>query len=47
MGTIAPLTGADVVAALSSVQGMLGREINPTVYPASEFREKLAKKIIL
>lgn len=35
---------SEVVAALSPVQGMLGREINPTVYPASEFREKLAKK---
>jgi len=34
----------DVVAALSSAQEKLGREINPTVYPASEFREKLAKK---
>jgi len=34
----------DVVAALSPAQDTLGREINPTVYPASEFREKIAKK---
>jgi len=33
----------DVVAALSPAQETLGREINPTVYPAAEFREKLAK----
>lgn len=34
----------DVVAALSPAQDTLGREINPTVYPAYEFREKIAKK---
>ena len=38
------VTFSDVVAALSQVQETLGREINPTVYPAREFREKLAKK---
>ena len=41
---IGQATFADVVAALSPVQEMLAREINPTVYPAAEFREKLAKK---
>ncbi len=32
---------SDVVAALSPAQRALGREINPTVYPVSEFRSKL------
>ena len=34
-------TFAEVVAALRQAQGRLGREVNPTVYTASEFREKL------
>ena len=32
---------ADVVAALHDAQAALGREVNPTVYPAAEFRKKL------
>jgi len=32
----------DVVSALGPVQETLGREVNPTVYPPSEFRSKLA-----
>ena len=32
---------SDVVSALGPAQKALGREINPTVYPASEFRSKL------
>ena len=35
-------TFAEVVAALSDAQEALGREINPTVYPAAEFHSKLA-----
>lgn len=41
---VGQITFANVVAALSPVQETLAREINPTVYPATEFREKLAKK---
>ena len=33
---------SDVVSALSPAQKALGREINPTVYPSSEFRSKLS-----
>ena len=32
---------SDVVSALSPAQRALGREINPTVFPVSEFRSKL------
>jgi hypothetical protein len=32
----------EVVAALGPAQRVLGREINPTVFPVSEFRSKLA-----
>lgn len=32
----------EVVSALSSAQKALGREVNPTVFPVSEFRSKLA-----
>lgn len=35
---------SDVVSALGSAQRVLGREINPTVFPASEFRSKLAAR---
>jgi predicted nucleotidyltransferase len=41
---IGQVTFSDVVAVLSPMQDTLGREINPTVYPAKEFREKLSKK---
>jgi uncharacterized protein len=33
---------SEVVSALSSAQKVLGREINPSVFPPSEFRSKLA-----
>lgn len=33
---------AEVVKSLRSAQETLGREINPTVYPADEFRSKIA-----
>lgn len=33
----------EVVTALRSAQETLGREINPTVYPADEFRSKVAE----
>jgi len=33
---------SDVVSALSPAERVLGREINPTVFPVSEFRSKLA-----
>ena len=33
---------SDVVSALGPAQKALGREINPTVFPVSEFRSKLA-----
>jgi predicted nucleotidyltransferase len=32
----------DVVAALNPAQKTLGREVNPTVFPTSEFRSKVA-----
>jgi predicted nucleotidyltransferase len=34
---------AEIVSALAAAQEKLGREVNPTVYPASEFSEKLRK----
>jgi len=40
-------TFAEVVAALSKAQETLGREINLTVYPAAEFRSKLASSHFL
>lgn len=38
---IGDVTFADVVNALASTHDALGREVNPTVYPPEEFREKL------
>jgi uncharacterized protein len=35
---------SEVVSALRPAQKALGREINPTVFPASEFRSKLAAR---
>ena len=35
-------TFAEVVSALHQAQNTINREINPTVYPLSEFRSKLA-----
>jgi len=32
----------EVVAAIGRIQDKLGREINPSVYPADEFRKKTA-----
>jgi predicted nucleotidyltransferase len=37
-------TFSDVVLALGPAQRVLGREINPTVFPVSEFRSKLAAR---
>jgi predicted nucleotidyltransferase len=39
---VGDVTFAQVVAALSPCQQQLGREINPTVFPAAEFKSKLA-----
>ena len=39
---VGDITFAEVVSTLAPAQEALGREINPTVYPVSEFREKLA-----
>lgn len=39
---VGEVTFSEIVAALQSAQQKLGREINPTVYPAAEFRKKLA-----
>ena len=39
---IGDISFADVVSALSPVQEVLSREINPTVYPPGEFKEKLS-----
>jgi predicted nucleotidyltransferase len=39
---VGKVTFAEVVSAFSEVQKTIGREINPTVYPLSEFRSKLA-----
>lgn len=36
------VTFAEVVSTLATVQEDLGREINPSVFPRSEFRERLA-----
>lgn len=33
---------SDVVSALGPAQTALGREVNPTLFPVSEFRSKLA-----
>ena len=35
---------ADVVAAIGPAQEQLRREVNPSVYPADEFRAKLAAR---
>jgi len=40
---VGEVTFNDVVSALSSVQQALGREVNPTVYPAEEFQQKLSE----
>lgn len=38
---IGEVTFAEVVSAIHEAQGILHREINPTVYPPREFRSKL------
>ena len=38
---VGPVTFSAVATALQSAQEMLGREVNPTVYSAQEFRQKL------
>ncbi|MDI6776195.1 MAG: nucleotidyltransferase domain-containing protein [Syntrophales bacterium] len=40
---IGDVSFADVVAALSPAQQNLNREINPSVYPVKEFKDKLVK----
>lgn len=39
---VGDVTFAEVVAALREAQQKLGREVNPTVYPPEELREKVA-----
>lgn len=39
---VGEVTFGDVVSALAPAQKTLAREINPTVYPRTEFRQKLA-----
>ena len=39
---IGDVTFAEVVALIQPAQNLLGREINPTVYPSTEFKAKLA-----
>jgi len=39
---VGKVTFAEVVSSFSEAQETIGREINPTVYPPSEFRSKLA-----
>ena len=39
---VGDVTSAEVVENLSSVQQIINREINPTVYPVKEFQNKLA-----
>jgi predicted nucleotidyltransferase len=39
---VGKVTFAEIVSCLSEAQKIIGREINPTVYPPEEFRSKLA-----
>jgi predicted nucleotidyltransferase len=39
---VGKVTFAEIVSSFSEAQKTIGREINPTVYPPSEFRSKLA-----
>lgn len=39
---VGDVTFAEVVSALQGAQKKLGREVNPTIYPRTEFRKKLA-----
>lgn len=41
---IGDTTFSAVVAALGGAHDLLGREVNPTVYPPDEFRRRLARK---
>jgi len=41
MMVIGETTFSEIVSLISPVQRMLGREINPVVYPASEFNQKI------
>ena len=41
---VGDVTFGDVAAVLAPAQEMLGREVNPTVYPPAEFRKKIAQK---
>jgi len=40
---VADVTFAEIVSALGGAQETLGREINPTVYPPTEFQSKLGE----
>lgn len=40
---VADVTFAEIVSALGEAQETLGREINPTVYPPTEFQSKLGE----
>jgi predicted nucleotidyltransferase len=39
---VGKVTFAEIVSSLNEAQKVIGREINPTVYPPAEFRSKLA-----
>jgi predicted nucleotidyltransferase len=41
---IGDISFADVVSALSPLQEVLSREINPSVYPPTEFKAKLSEE---
>ncbi len=41
---IGSVSFGDIVAAISPTQNVIGREVNPTVYPVAEFRAKLRAK---
>jgi predicted nucleotidyltransferase len=41
---IGNISFAEIVSVLSPVQGVLSREINPSVYPPGEFKARLSEK---
>jgi len=41
---IGDISFADVISALSPVQEVLSREINPSVYPPNEFKARLSEE---
>jgi predicted nucleotidyltransferase len=40
-------TFGEIVSALSAAQEKLVRDVNPSVYPVAEFRQKLAGRVII